>query len=623
MSIFNEPIHPFIITQLGRRQNLMGQNERTTTELAYLNSNNSWIKLQSSVDIDGSMEPARQNVLLGGTLQYFDELSGGKQVTGYRRKYGISPAGDTLFLDNTISQYGIEDYAGRDYNLGLRPMAGITSLKIDSVGAYGSIRKATVNFQCWDIKQLEILEALYMRVGFTVLLEYGRNQFIDVNGKLQQVKLENNFLDGNSRNIKSYSEKLYQKSLSQGGHYDGFFGYIHNYKWSYRNDGGYDCMTEIISTGEIAESIKMNHALSGRVTYTGFGRGNTKQTKTAPFKGLILPKQVSNIASEDIIRLNNEYSENILSGLMYELYTIINYEYTSGSYDPTPGRQVNLKIPKRDGDGIIDLNWSFMQYTSTSDPTSNDKDEKLLDGAKNYFITLDSLCNIITEYNLPYSYDGDFKTRTGNLTSVSTKSRIYTDILKPSEPLLCLYNKLMISTNPDVCWINADEWINIAKGAQIEIDKPPTPLNSSRNPYISADYTPRLRQKIVKWLNTIFYQDLSSRDEPLRGIVPRISGDDIMAEIDEEQKWAERLQVPYNNNQLDLPNFSPLSQDLIAIQQIRERGALQDIEKGYINIAIDKVKNIWASLPGAGYGQHENTLDKLITAYKDAGGTIA
>lgn len=75
--------------------------------------------------------------------------------------------------------------------------------------------------------------------------------------------------------------------------------------------------------------------------------------------------------------------------------------------------------------------------------------------------------------------------------------------------------------------------------------------------------------------------------------------------------------------QLNLPNFSPLSQDLIAIQQIKERGALQDIEKGYISVAIDKVKNIWASLPGAGYNQRENKLDKLITAYKDAGGTVA
>jgi muramidase (phage lysozyme) len=75
--------------------------------------------------------------------------------------------------------------------------------------------------------------------------------------------------------------------------------------------------------------------------------------------------------------------------------------------------------------------------------------------------------------------------------------------------------------------------------------------------------------------------------------------------------------------QLNLPNFSPLSQDLIAIQQIRERGALQDIEMGYITVAIDKVKNIWASLPGAGYGQHENKLDKLITSFINAGGTVA
>jgi muramidase (phage lysozyme) len=75
--------------------------------------------------------------------------------------------------------------------------------------------------------------------------------------------------------------------------------------------------------------------------------------------------------------------------------------------------------------------------------------------------------------------------------------------------------------------------------------------------------------------------------------------------------------------QLNLPNFSPLSQDLIAVQQIRERKALNDIEKGYISVAINKVKNIWASLPGAGYGQHENKIDKLITAYIEAGGTVA
>jgi lysozyme len=75
--------------------------------------------------------------------------------------------------------------------------------------------------------------------------------------------------------------------------------------------------------------------------------------------------------------------------------------------------------------------------------------------------------------------------------------------------------------------------------------------------------------------------------------------------------------------QLGLKDFSPASQDAVAVQQIKERKALDDIEKGYIAVAIDKCKNIWASLPGAGYGQHENSVDKLIAAYKNAGGAVA
>jgi len=31
---------------------------------------------------------------------------------------------------------------------------------------------------------------------------------------------------------------------------------------------------------------------------------------------------------------------------------------------------------------------------------------------------------------------------------------------------------------------------------------------------------------------------------------------------------------------------------------------------------------IWASLPGAGYGQHENKLNDLQAAYEAAGGTM-
>ncbi|HAT7488655.1 TPA: glycoside hydrolase family 104 protein [Enterobacter asburiae] len=75
--------------------------------------------------------------------------------------------------------------------------------------------------------------------------------------------------------------------------------------------------------------------------------------------------------------------------------------------------------------------------------------------------------------------------------------------------------------------------------------------------------------------------------------------------------------------QLGLPNFGPESQDKWAIQLIKERKALPDIEAGNIESAVNKCRNIWASLPGAGYGQREHSMEDLIARYKAAGGTVA
>ena len=68
--------------------------------------------------------------------------------------------------------------------------------------------------------------------------------------------------------------------------------------------------------------------------------------------------------------------------------------------------------------------------------------------------------------------------------------------------------------------------------------------------------------------------------------------------------------------------FSPKSQDAVALQQIKERGALPMIDRGDIRQAIDHCSNIWASLPGAGYGQFEHKADSLIAKFKEAGGTV-
>ena len=75
--------------------------------------------------------------------------------------------------------------------------------------------------------------------------------------------------------------------------------------------------------------------------------------------------------------------------------------------------------------------------------------------------------------------------------------------------------------------------------------------------------------------------------------------------------------------QLGLLDFGPESQDKWAIQLIRERGALPLIDMGQFELAVARVRNLWASLPGAGYGQPEHGIGKLQVAYLSAGGVLA
>ena len=46
------------------------------------------------------------------------------------------------------------------------------------------------------------------------------------------------------------------------------------------------------------------------------------------------------------------------------------------------------------------------------------------------------------------------------------------------------------------------------------------------------------------------------------------------------------------------------------------------IDRGDIRQAIDRYGNIWASLPGAGYGQFEPQADGPVAKFKEAGGTV-
>jgi muramidase (phage lysozyme) len=74
--------------------------------------------------------------------------------------------------------------------------------------------------------------------------------------------------------------------------------------------------------------------------------------------------------------------------------------------------------------------------------------------------------------------------------------------------------------------------------------------------------------------------------------------------------------------QLNLKGFFPEAQDKIALQLISECKAGPDIESGKVESAISKCRSRWASLTGAGYGQHEHKMQDLLQAYTNEGGLL-
>ena len=70
--------------------------------------------------------------------------------------------------------------------------------------------------------------------------------------------------------------------------------------------------------------------------------------------------------------------------------------------------------------------------------------------------------------------------------------------------------------------------------------------------------------------------------------------------------------------QLGLKDFSPKS-GRCGIAALRSVALYLMIDRGDIRQAIDRCSNIWASLPGAGYGQFEHKADSLIAKFKRSG----
>ena len=283
MSIFKSTLKPFVAAQLKAREKVIGQvndkgiagtGMRSEDFLRYTSGKNGWVRMISMVDYnsqkfnpktgkfedDGKYKDdqlAKKYILEGGTL-YNNRLR--KGVNAIDGVYGSN-------LDK-ISNDPKSKLTDRTF--GIRPMPGITSVSVQNKLAYGSLREATINFYAWDKHQLEELEILFMRPGYSVFLDWGWSQYLDHN------------LNGSNESIQSYPDNIriknfdvttpdvFSKNIPESdyydaidktvektnGNYDAMLGYVKNFNWQLMSNGGYQCSSTIISRGEVLEGIK-------------------------------------------------------------------------------------------------------------------------------------------------------------------------------------------------------------------------------------------------------------------------------------------------------------------------------------------------------------------------------
>lgn len=251
--MLGKEISPYVAAQINVRQKKFGLSKRSTEDLSLLNSRTCWIKMASSVSVtdpaiwddtsvtgdnDGISIP-KKYVLFNGTSEYNKKSSPLKQRSGIKKE----GAYDTL-----------------DPDFGIVPMPGLTSLKITSK-TNGMIKIADVTLVANSRQQFEIMNVLFLKLGYNVLIEYGWSFYYDNAGERKKpltTLIENQWFnqDNDKKTFQYWLKQIRERKKTHSGNYGAIFGRVMNFNWKFNRDGSYSISLKIITHGDVAESLK-------------------------------------------------------------------------------------------------------------------------------------------------------------------------------------------------------------------------------------------------------------------------------------------------------------------------------------------------------------------------------
>jgi hypothetical protein len=259
--VVGESFKPYVNGQIAARQKMYGSGfnrTRTAQEMSYLNSNTTWVKMASSVDISKLYDGKQRlkNLGLGGDYAKADHLA--KQAVLFN---GLTPLSGNMRAgvaqSNTLINSSAYGFGGTEF--GLKSLPGITSIDITPVNR-GSIKQATVNIKAYNKFQFELIETLYLRLGFTIMLEWGNSIYVDNNNnviKSNTTLIDNFFFKGNGTHLEVLN-RIEKERSDKFGNYDALFARVVNFDWTFQPNGSYDISIKLTSLGDVIESFKVN-----------------------------------------------------------------------------------------------------------------------------------------------------------------------------------------------------------------------------------------------------------------------------------------------------------------------------------------------------------------------------
>lgn len=159
-------------------------------------------------------------------------------------------------------------------------------------------------------------------------------------------------------------------------------------------------------------------------------------------------------------------------------------------------------------------------------------------------------------------------------------------------------------------------------------DKPQNPRPYLQQ-YVANSYSQRMRAFLatIRWAETGTSGDESYRKLVFNGTFNDLSTHPLIkqcAPINRKRVCStaagayQMLDKSWYDLQpkLNLTNFSPASQDKMAVEYIRRNQAIADVEAGNFDTALQKVGRVWASIPYNNYNQNAKTLEQLRSYYQ-------